>query len=235
MGDDPRPTYRHVTKRALTPLVPALPMARRWVQRLRRESLIVRVKTLALAAGATVEVDIAPDVAIDGLPVLEIYPQTWNRLRIGAGSRLGDSVRLSLRGGSLEIGEGTEIRRLGTYQVAGTARIGNGVVMSNGIVMHCADSIEVGDLTIVGEYTTITDSSHRRTAPDVAVHHVAESKPVTIGRNIWIGAHAVITRGVTVGDQSFVGAGAVVTKDVAPGWLVGGVPAKPLRELSVET
>jgi acetyltransferase-like isoleucine patch superfamily enzyme len=231
MGTEPRTTYRHVVKGMLTPVLPMLPPARRWRQRLAREAFVVRIKTLAATVGATVELEVAPDVIVDGPPSLEIYTKTWNRLRIGAGCRLGDGVRLSLRGGSLEIGDNTEIRRLGTYQVAGAGRIGSGVVMSNGIVMHCADSIEVGDLTIIGEYTTITDSSHRRTGPDEAVHHSAETKQVVIGRNIWIGAHAVITPGVTVGDQSFVGAGAVVTKDVAPGWLVGGVPARPLREL----
>jgi acetyltransferase-like isoleucine patch superfamily enzyme len=215
----------------MTPILPLLPAARRWRQQLAREALVVRVKTLALTLGATVDLEIARDVIIDGPPTLEIYGESFNRLHIGAGCRIGDGVRLSLRGGSLEIGDNTEIRRLGTYQVAGAARIGSGVVMSNGIVMHCADSIEIGDLTIIGEYSTITDSSHRRTPPDVAVHHAADSKPVRVGRNIWIGAHAVITPGVTVGDQSFVGAGAVVTKDVAPGWLVGGVPARPLREL----
>lgn len=231
MGTDDRPTYRHVAKRALTPLLPALPAAHRMRQRIARERFIVRVKTAALAVGATVDLDIAPDVTIDGPPTIEIYAKTWNRLHIGAGSRVGDGVRFSLRGGGLEIGENTEIRRLGTYQMAGTTIIGSGVVMSNGIVVHCADSIEIADLTIIGEYSTITDSSHRRTPPDVAVHHAADSKPVRIGRNIWMGAHVVITPGVTVGDQSFVGAGAVVTKDVAPGWLVGGVPARPLREL----
>jgi acetyltransferase-like isoleucine patch superfamily enzyme len=59
-----------------------------------------------------------------------------------------------------------------------------------------------------------------------------ETAPVVIGRNIWMGAHIVIASGVTVGDLAFVAAGAVVTKDVAPGWLVGGVPAKPVRQVA---
>jgi acetyltransferase-like isoleucine patch superfamily enzyme len=101
--------------------------------------------------------------------------------------------------------------------------------------VHCADSVRIGDLTIIGEYSTIADSAHLRTPVDVPIHHASRTAPVVIGSNIWIGAHAVITSGVTVGDQSFVAAGAVVTQDVAPGWLVGGVPAKPLRELPTET
>jgi maltose O-acetyltransferase len=229
-----RRTYRYAVKRAITPLTPLLPVASGWRRRAARERLIIRLKALALTVGATVDIDIAPDLVIDGSPVLEIYPATFNRLHIGEACRIGDGVRLLLRGGSLTVGRDTELRRLGTYQIAGTASIGSGVVMSTGVVLHCADSIEIDDMTIIGEYSTITDSSHRRTSPEVAIHHVTDSKPVTIGRNIWIGAHAVITPGITVGDQAFVGAGAVVTKDVPAGWLVGGVPARPLRELSTE-
>jgi acetyltransferase-like isoleucine patch superfamily enzyme len=186
---------------------------------------------MAASVDATLDVRIAPDVRIDGLPSVEIYPKSANTLVIGPGAIVGDGVRISLRGGSLEIGDGSEVRRLGTYQIAGRASIGRGVVLSTGIVLHCAESIEIGDLTIIGEYTTIADSSHVRTDVGVPVHHTSVSKPLRIGRNVWIGAHAVITAGVDIGDQSFVGAAAVVTKSVEPWWLVGGVPAVPIRKL----
>jgi phosphonate metabolism protein (transferase hexapeptide repeat family) len=53
---------------------------------------------------------------------------------------------------------------------------------------------------------------------------------VTIGHDTWIGHGATILPGVTVGDGAVIGSGAVVTKDVAPYLIVGGVPAKPIRE-----
>jgi len=53
---------------------------------------------------------------------------------------------------------------------------------------------------------------------------------VVIGHDIWIGHGATILPGVTVGDGAAIGAGAVVSKDVAPYTIVGGVPAKPIRE-----
>ena len=46
----------------------------------------------------------------------------------------------------------------------------------------------------------------------------------------WLGHGSTILPGVTVGDGAAVGAGAVVSKDVAPYTIVGGVPAKPIRE-----
>jgi hypothetical protein len=53
---------------------------------------------------------------------------------------------------------------------------------------------------------------------------------VTIGHDVWIGHGATILPGVSIGTGAVVGAGAVVSKDVAPFTIVGGVPAKPIRE-----
>jgi phosphonate metabolism protein (transferase hexapeptide repeat family) len=56
------------------------------------------------------------------------------------------------------------------------------------------------------------------------------SNHVTIGHDTWLGHGSTILPGVTIGDGAAVGAGAVVSKDVAPYTIVGGVPAKPIRE-----
>ena len=53
---------------------------------------------------------------------------------------------------------------------------------------------------------------------------------IVIGNDVWIGYEAVILAGVTVGDGAVIGTRAVVTKDVPPYTIVGGVPAKPIRE-----
>ena len=53
---------------------------------------------------------------------------------------------------------------------------------------------------------------------------------VTIGNDVWIGHGATIMPVVSVGNGAVNGAGAVVSKDVAPYTIVGGVPAKLIRE-----
>ena len=53
---------------------------------------------------------------------------------------------------------------------------------------------------------------------------------IIIGNDVWIGYEAVILSGVTIGDGAIVAARAVVTRDVPPYTIVGGVPAKPIRQ-----
>jgi len=58
--------------------------------------------------------------------------------------------------------------------------------------------------------------------------------PVTIKKNAWIAIGVVILPGVTIGEGSIVASGSVVTKDVPPNVLVGGVPAKVIKEFEME-
>lgn len=53
---------------------------------------------------------------------------------------------------------------------------------------------------------------------------------IVIGDDVWIGFGAIIMSGVTVGQGAVIAAGAVVTKDVQPYTIVGGVPAKKIKD-----
>lgn len=56
--------------------------------------------------------------------------------------------------------------------------------------------------------------------------------PIVVEDNVWIGANATILPGVTIGKNSIIAAGAVVTKNVPTNTIVGGNPAKVIREVS---
>lgn len=55
-------------------------------------------------------------------------------------------------------------------------------------------------------------------------------RPIVVEDEVWIAAGAIITGGVTIGRGAVVAAGAVVSRDVAPGAVVGGVPARELKK-----
>lgn len=55
--------------------------------------------------------------------------------------------------------------------------------------------------------------------------------PIVLGKNVWIGSNSSILQGVTIGDNAIVAAGAVVTKDVAANTVVGGVPARFIKNI----
>ncbi|MBP7086410.1 MAG: transferase [Enterococcus sp.] len=58
--------------------------------------------------------------------------------------------------------------------------------------------------------------------------------PISIGKNVWIGANATVLPGVRIGDGAIIAAGAVVSKDVEENTIVGGVPAKVMKTIEVE-
>ena len=55
--------------------------------------------------------------------------------------------------------------------------------------------------------------------------------PIVLGKNVWVGSNATVLQGVTIGDNAVVAAGAVVTKDVPANAVVGGVPAKFIKNI----
>ena len=56
------------------------------------------------------------------------------------------------------------------------------------------------------------------------------AEPIVIGDRVWIGMNATVLGGVTIGEGAVVAAGSVVTKDVPPFTVVGGVPARPIKD-----
>lgn len=113
------------------------------------------------------------------------------------------------------------------------------LINSNTTFMDGAD-IVIGDLTLVSPNVMFITAGHpilpeerMLRNPDTGAFEagVAINKPITVGRNCWIGAGAIILGGVTIGDGTTIGAGSVVTKSIPPRVLAAGNPARVVREL----
>ena len=84
--------------------------------------------------------------------------------------------------------------------------------------------------------TVIIPSQHNIDRSDVPFKAQGEtSKGITIGSNVWIGANVTILDGVTIGDNTVVAAGSVVNKSWGEWLIVGGVPAKPIKQYNHQT
>jgi acetyltransferase-like isoleucine patch superfamily enzyme len=103
-------------------------------------------------------------------------------------------------------------------------RIGSFVFVNRGCSLVARYGIEIGDETILGEYVTIYDHNHNydSTASGELRDQGYRGKPISIGRNCWIGSHVFIGAGVSVGDNCVIGAHTVVTRPIPANSLVFG-------------
>lgn len=108
---------------------------------------------------------------------------------------------------------------------------GDNVYVNAGVGIAANKEIVIGDNVKIGPRTSIFDSNYHRV--DSADKGVL-SKRITIGNNVWIGADCTILPGVTIGDNSVIAAKSTVNKNVPNNVLVGGSPAKVIRELEIE-
>lgn len=107
---------------------------------------------------------------------------------------------------------------------------GNNLFMNyNCVLLDCA-AIVIGNDVQIGPAVQIYTAHHPLDA-ETRRKGLESASPVSIGDDVWVGGAAVICPGVSIGDEAVIGAGSVVTRDVPAGAVVGGNPARLLREV----
>ena len=124
------------------------------------------------------------------------------------------------------LGEGGWIMPGLTVVCFDRVKIGKNVLIMNNCLMMSRGGITIDDGAMIAANAQLISNNH-----DLYDRQILLCKPVHIGKNAWIGAGATILPGVTVGENAVVAAGAVVTKDVAPNTIVGGNPAKFIKNI----
>jgi acetyltransferase-like isoleucine patch superfamily enzyme len=169
-----------------------------------------------------------------------IYRRPGARIRIGGRLHLGDAptvlgnvsrnmapiielqegATLDIVGKSI-LGDGTKV----LIGPGGTVSIGDNTFFDGDSRIICFESVTIGSNCAIAWEVTIMDARwHRLDDED------STNDPVVIGDRVWIGARTTILPGVTVGDGAVIATGAVVVDDVPSRSLVGGVPARVIRE-----
>lgn len=144
------------------------------------------------------------------------------------------------RKGSISIGDGVNINSLGTRNPGrvegitmlittrtGRITIGNNVGMSN-CILYSASGINIGDESTIGAGTKLIDTDGPCNFGDDGQ---MKSRPIIIGKRVFIGGNVIVLKGVTIGDEAVVGSGAVVTKNIGPREIWCGNPAKCIKRI----
>lgn len=138
-------------------------------------------------------------------------------LCIGAGSSIGSFSMLKVSGTLTSIGKGISI--------------GTNVGLGDYTHIGGAGGVNIGNDTIAGAYLSIHPENHVFTCTDKLIRNQGVTrKGIIIGKNCWIGAKVTVLDGAKIGDGCVVAAGAVVNGEFPDNVVIGGVPAKILKE-----
>ena len=92
-------------------------------------------------------------------------------------------------------------------------------------------NVTIGDNVMMAPRVAIIATNHEFGRKDIPMNKQgSKESTIVIGNDVWIGFGAIILAGVNIGHGSIIAAGAVVTKDIEPYGIVGGVPAKRIRD-----
>lgn len=107
-------------------------------------------------------------------------------------------------------------------------RLGERVFVNSGCAFQDQGGITIGDDVLIGHNAVLATLDHDLAPERRADMHPA---PIVIGDRAWLGANVTVLAGVRIGEGAVVAAGAVVTEDVPARTVVGGVPARVIREI----
>lgn len=113
----------------------------------------------------------------------------------------------------------------------GKINIGNNVSFNfDCYVSSYKGNITIGDNVLFGPFVVIINDNHSFNKTQLIRDQELVSKDIVIGNDVWIGTRVIILAGTKIGDGAVIAAGAIVTKDVEPYTVVGGIPARKIKD-----
>lgn len=115
-------------------------------------------------------------------------------------------------------------------RISGQPRVSIGDNFYANAGCHLLGEIIIGDNVMLGPQVVFWGRDHGMDRGQTMNSQASVTEIITVGDDVWIGAHATILKGISIGKGAVIAAGAVVTKDVNEYEIVGGVPAKKISE-----
>lgn len=129
------------------------------------------------------------------------------------------------------VGEGVTIRRPFEVDYGRHIAVGGRVFMNFGCQILDPAPVIIGELCQLAPRVILTTAYHP-IDPVARAASWESAGPITLGRNVWLGAGVSVLPNVTIGDNTVVGAGSVVTRDLPANVLAVGTPARVVREIT---
>lgn len=132
-----------------------------------------------------------------------------------------------------KIGKNTNIAKGVRFGRGAKILLGDNSGIGENSYLVCMDIINIANDVMIGPEVMILTGGHDYHQTDKLLREQEIiTKPIIIESNVWIGARAIILPGVTIGSGSIVAAGSVVTKNVPNNTIVGGNPAKVIKNIN---
>lgn len=163
-----------------------------------------------------------------------------SNIQFGKNCTLEDSVKIDAYARKkIILGENVKI---GAYSILSStshfSHFGEGVIMGNNSAVGeysyfgAAGGIQIGDNVIMGQYISFHSENHIFDNKSTSIREQGTtSKGIVLGNNIWVGAKVTFLDGTKIDDNCVVAAGAVVKGEFPKNCVIGGVPAKIIKEI----
>lgn len=161
-------------------------------------------------------------------------------IKIGNNVTIGNYVKLSGLGKEkLNIGNNVSIGSFSQVIISTSFNnIGNHISIGNNVgfgefaYLGGGGGLTIGDDTIIGQYFSTHPENHIFTNRSKKIRDQGVTRiGIEIGKNCWIGSKVTILDGVNIGDNCVIASGAVVNKSFGNNILIGGVPAKVIKDI----